>query len=90
MSTLTNADKTIMKREYFRLGHGKEEFKGVNPSMNGVELLAVLQAIEDAWQDNKATVKTAMDVAANTTLTNAQAKVIGRAWLQWKAREGNL
>jgi len=89
MAVLTQFDVTEMKRDYFRLGQGKEEFKGsTNPSMTGEQLLAVLQAIENKWASNKIGLKMAMDVAAGKTLTNAQVKVLGRAWLRFKAKRG--
>ena len=89
MAVLTAVDKTKMKRDYFRLGQGKLHFKGGNPSLNGIELMAVMQAIEDKWEAGKAGLKTAMDTAAGKTLTNAQVKVLGRAWLKFKAEGGN-
>lgn len=88
MAVLTKLDKTEMRRDYFQKGQGKEEFKGNNPSMDGSQLLAVLQAIEDSWENNKTALKAAMDAAASKTLTNAQAKVLGRAWLRFKAGKG--
>jgi len=89
MATLTRLDKTEIKNGYFRPGLGKEHFKGpTNPSMDGPQLLAVLQALEDWFEGGRATVKARMDTAAGKTLTNAQAKVIARSYLQWKIKRG--
>jgi len=88
MAVLTDLDKTEIKRNYFVKGQGKEEFKGTNPSMSGVQLLAVLQAIEDKWEADRTAYKTVMDAASGTTLTNAQAKILGRGWLAWKVKRG--
>ena len=90
MAVITKPDVTEMKRGYFQLGQGKEEFKGLNPSMHGGQLLAVFQAIEDDWNSpaHKTSLKADMDAAAGKTLTNSQAKVLGRAWLKFKAKRG--
>ena len=88
MAVITKLDKTEMRRDYFQLGQGKEAFKGNNPSVSGEQLLAVLQAIEDRWENGKMALKATMNAAAGKTLTNAQAKVLGRAWLRFKAGKG--
>ncbi len=88
MATLTKADQTEMRQNYFQKGNGKEDFKGANPTWDGDKMLAVLQAIEDRWENGKAALKADMDAAAGVTMTNTQAKILGRAWLLWKTRRG--
>ena len=89
MAVLANADFQAMWQDVFRVGHGKDQFKGANPSLSGDAVRAVLQRLEDIWEANRATLKGQMDTAAGTTLTAAQAKVLARAWLAHKARSGN-
>jgi len=89
MGTITKENVTEMKNDYFQLGRGKEEFKGpTNPRMHGGQLRDVFQAIEDFWVNSKAALKADIDAAAGKTLTNAQARVLGRAWLRFKAGRG--
>ena len=88
MAVLTKLDQTEMRRDYFQQGIGKEHFKGTNPTWDGDAMLAVLQAIEDKWETDKVALKADMDVAAGVTMTNAQAKTLGRAWLLWKSKRG--
>lgn len=88
MAVITKLDKTEMRQDFFRSGNGREFFKGTNPTMNGPQLLAVLQAIEDDWEIRKVARKAKIDVAAGTSLTDDQAKVLGRAWLSFKAKRG--
>lgn len=88
MAILTNDDFAEMRRDYFTLGQGKEDFKGTNPVVNKK---AVLQAIEDYWEEmaTKLAIKADMDAAnGGVTLTNPQAKILGRAWLKNKAKRG--
>lgn len=89
MAQLTDGEVLQMWRQLYRKGNGKEAFKGNNPSLSRSDLKAAFQAIEDFWQANKLTLKTAMDAAAGTTLTNAQARILGREWLRLKAQQGN-
>ena len=89
MAILTDDQITIMWRSIFQIGSGKSNFKGANPSLSGEDLKDTFQAIEDFWETNKITLKGQMDTAAGVTLTNNQAKVLGRAWLMLKARRGN-
>jgi len=87
MAVLTGLDKTEIKRSYFVPGRGKEHFKGAsNPSMDGDQLLAVLQAIEDDWETTKVARRAKINVAAGKSLTNGQVAVLERGWLQFKAR----
>lgn len=88
MVTLTKQDKTEMRKDYFQKGKGKEFFKGANPAWDGTKMLAVLQAAEDHWVAGLASLKADMDAAAGVTMTTNQAKTLGRAWLQFKARRG--
>lgn len=88
MATLTKKDKTEMRRDYFKPGDGQEHFKGANPSMSGEQILAALQAVEDWFNNERATLKTEMDTAAGVTMTNQQARILARAWLAWKNKRG--
>lgn len=60
------------------------------PLPSPTQIKAVFQAIEDRWDGDKANYKAAMDAAAGYILTNAQARIFGKIWLQAKAERGNV
>lgn len=87
MAVITNAHVREVWRELYRKGQGKSEVQQTAlPAPS--EVKAILQAIEDSWENGKPALKADMDVAAGTTLAAATAKVYGRAWLNLKARRG--
>lgn len=48
------------------------------------ELKAAFQAVEDFWEDNRAALKSKIDIAMGRTISNALAKKIGKYWLKYK------
>jgi hypothetical protein len=55
-----------------------------NAKLSKHQAVDILNAINNDYEARRATVKTAMDTASGTTLTTAQAKSFGKAWLQMK------
>lgn len=87
MAVITNAHVREVWRELYRKGQGKEEVQRTSlPHPD--EVKAILQAIEDFWENGKPALKVSMDAAAGTTLAPSTAKAYGRAWLNLKARRG--
>lgn len=58
--------------------------KAQSPPLTKDQLLSTIQAIEDWWDANRATLKSAMEAAAGATLSNALAKTIAKYWLRMK------
>lgn len=55
-----------------------------SPHLTKIQLKAGMQAIEDFWENNRATLKTDIDTAIGQNISNALAKKMGKYWLQWK------
>lgn len=89
MALITDSLVQKFWRLLYRSGLGKEDMKtGTLPTP--VQIKAAVQAIEDRWDGDALNYKAAIDTALGFTSTNAQAKVIGRYWLQLKADRGNV
>ena len=85
---LSDLDYGEIREILYKPGCGKEELKAHPALPNKSQLKAAFQVVEDLWENNKAVVKTAIDLAMGVTTTNAEAKKIGLAWLIWKASKG--
>ena len=88
MAVITDADVKAAWLDVYRQGHGQEDFASDLPDPTQIQQM--LQAIEDFWQAGKAQLFSDMKTASGfTTLSPAQAKVLGRVWLKLKAEGGN-
>ncbi len=54
------------------------------------QIQAVFQFLEDDWDASLPLKKAGMDAAAGFALTNRQARVFGKIWLNAKAELGNV
>lgn len=89
MAILTNEDYGPLRKSLYRAGFGKEELKALLGGLpSEAQLLAAFQVIEDLWADNAVQIKADLEAALGRTITNALAKKIGRAWLEWKTGKG--
>lgn len=85
MATLTDANVKEIRRDFFRMGFGKEEYKALAGGLpSETEQKAGLQAIEDFFVSNFATIKAALDTGLNRTTTNPGAQKIIAAYFRWK------
>lgn len=87
MSVITNEMVREAWKNLYRKGHGKEQIKQ-SPLPTPAQVKAILQAIEDSWENGRAAMKADMDAAAGVTLAGQTAKAYGRAWLHLKANRG--
>lgn len=82
MAVLTNDDFTAHRR--FLRGDAAARVEMQTAGLSKSQWKAALQAIEDTFESNRATMKSNMDTAAGVTLSNALAKKLGRVWMQQK------
>lgn len=88
MAQLTADDYREIRKDFFRMGFGKEEFKALAGGMPPEPaLLAGLQSLEDAMVANFASMKLGMDAAFGRTTTNVGCQKIMAAYLRWKIRD---
>jgi hypothetical protein len=88
MAVLQPADYSELRDRVYRAGSGKEELKARPSLPNEGQLLAAFQACEDFWENNRATLKAAIDTALGFTTTAALARKLALAWLIWKIAKG--
>lgn len=85
MAVLTTDDFRSIRAYYYRKGYGKEELRDKLLPRDTTK--AVFQAIEDEFIAScVAAMKSAAETAKGSAMTNAEFKVYGTAWLDWKAR----
>lgn len=84
MATLTLEERAELRNKAERLANQN----GVPISYIKAEINAALQALEDWWETpaTKAAASAAIDAATSFSFTNQQKKIIGRFWLEQKAR----
>ena len=88
MAVIDATDVKAAWLDAYRKGQGMEEFAPDLP--DSTQIQQMLQAIEDFWQAGKTQLFADMKTASGfTTLTPAQAKVLGRTWLKRHAEGGN-
>jgi hypothetical protein len=88
MAVINNDDYGQMRRSVYRAGQGKEELKALAGLPNKTELRAAFQVFENFWTNNAAQLKSDLETALGRSITNALARKIGRAWLEWKLGKG--
>lgn len=88
MAILGASEYHDLRSALYRSGFGKEELKALPNLPSEPQLLAAFQAIETFWENNRATLKANIDSALGIPTTNALARKIGRAWLDYKFRIG--
>ena len=79
-STLTTEEKDRLRRRFRAEFPDHDKLKSV---INGG-----LDGLDDWFESNRASLKTALETGAGVTFTNAQAKALGKWWLQTKFRKG--
>jgi hypothetical protein len=88
MAVMTDSDVAEIRDDFFRLGFGKEEYKALAGGMpNEAQRKAGLQAIEDFFVSNFATIKSGLDTGLSRTTTNQGAQKIIAAYLRWKIKQ---
>ena len=82
MATLTDADFTAHKRALRQDPVARADLKAAG--LTKAQWKAALQAVEDRFEEGRAGLKSAIDLAAGTTLTSSMAKKLGKVWMQQK------
>lgn len=85
MATITDQDAGEILRNLYRQGVGKEELKALANLPSKTQFKAACQEIEDFWTGGEAQLKTDVEAALGTSITNALAKKFRRAFFMWKS-----
>ncbi len=84
MAVLTSAELTVYKHLLRNDPIAKAELYSLSPSKS--EWTAMMQAIEDKYEADRATYKSDMEAASGLTLTNVLAKKLGKAYFIHKMK----